>query len=214
MGKNTSGPEAIPDEHTHLIAVMRLLRKCSADEMHARRVMRISLMLFDGLASLHGYGALERFYLKIAAILHDIGYCRSAARHHKETLAIIRKTNILSFSKRERRIIGNIARYHRKALPKPSHKQYMKLDETARRVVRTLAAFLRIADGLDRSHMSIVRKLKCADNGGSVIITAVTTKDAQLECAKAMQKSDLFEAVFGKRLILDWKLTKKEQEYG
>jgi hypothetical protein len=60
------------------------------------------------------------------------------------------------FTPRERELVANIARYHRKALPADRHADYMALDEDDRTLVRRLAALLWLADGLDADHFLVV----------------------------------------------------------
>ncbi len=54
------------------------------------------------------------------------------------------------FSPREREIVANVARYHRKALPKPRHENFARLSGADQELVGKLGGILRLADGLDR----------------------------------------------------------------
>jgi exopolyphosphatase/guanosine-5'-triphosphate,3'-diphosphate pyrophosphatase len=65
--------------------------------------------------------------------------------------------------------------------------------------VRILSALLRVADGLDRTHFSVVRTLDVR-LGATVTITAQVTGDAELETWAAAGRADLFERVFRRRL--------------
>jgi len=65
--------------------------------------------------------------------------------------------------------------------------------------VRILAALLRVADGLDRTHFSVVRTLDVR-LGATVTITLHVTGDAELETWAAAGRADLFERVFRRRL--------------
>ena len=62
----------------------------------------------------------------------------------------------------ERAIVANIARYHRKGPPDPSHPGYRDLDKEARGKVRGLAGILRIADALDREHKQKIESVRAA----------------------------------------------------
>ncbi len=96
-------------------------KKYWPDTNHYVQVKKLALMLFDGLVKLHHLGACERCWLECAATLHDIGLSKSTGGHHKKSAQLILNDTQLQFTSRERRIIANIARYHRKALPKQSH---------------------------------------------------------------------------------------------
>ena len=62
---------------------------------------------------------------------------------------MILTTPDLPFERREREIIGCVARYHRRGLPTLKHEAFAALSAPDQRVVRRLAAILRVADGLD-----------------------------------------------------------------
>src|SRR5258708_39845934 len=94
----------------------------------------------------------DRKLLEFAAILHDIGYFVSGAGHHRHAMMMILTEPLLPFSRDEVKIIANVARYHRKALPTQEHTVFGTLSDIDRRRVAYLAALLRIADALDRSH--------------------------------------------------------------
>ncbi len=56
-------------------------------------------------------------------------------------------------------MVANVARYHRRALPQRSTRDSTPSLPSCKRIVRILSALLRIADGLDRTHFSVVRTL-------------------------------------------------------
>ena len=85
-----------------------------------------------------------------AAMLHDVGYYVAYDRHHKHSYHLILHANLPPFTRREMAMVASIARYHTKSLPKRAHESWATLDPPDRLTVRSLAAILRIADGLDR----------------------------------------------------------------
>ncbi len=68
--------------------------------------------------------------------------------------------------------------------------------------VRTLAALLRVADGLDYLHAGSVSGLHCTIRATEVLCTLTGTGDTATEKARATRKSDLFTEVFGKTLVI------------
>ena len=98
------------------------------------------------------------------------------------------------------RISGNIARYHRKSPPKVKHEEYRALSTRARRMVDVGAALLRLADGLDRSHSSVVQNLRCKLDDGQVRCTLATRSDAELEIWGARRKMDWFTELFKREI--------------
>ncbi|MFH1213555.1 MAG: HD domain-containing protein [Candidatus Neomarinimicrobiota bacterium] len=181
-----------------LDAVKNLQLKYDPEPFHSAQVAKLALQLFDGLLSLHGLSASERTLLEAAALLHDIGYAReNDDGHHKNSLKMILENNLPDFSPTENTIIANVARYHRKSLPSENHRQYAALPSDAATIVRKLAALLRIADGLDRSHRSLVYEIKTIIEPRKVIFKIYHYGELRNEIAAAEKKADLFKTEFG-----------------
>jgi exopolyphosphatase/guanosine-5'-triphosphate,3'-diphosphate pyrophosphatase len=183
--------------------VLDLARKCAWHKTHSEHVAKLCLDLFDELRPLHGLSALERELIEYGAMLHDIGWHIGRSAHHKHSMYLIVNGDLKNFSDDEVQIIANIARYHRKAAPKKSHEGYTALSAYARRVVDVGAALLRLADGLDRSHVSAVTKLSCRIRDRRVKCTLAARSDAELEIWGARRKMDLFEQVFGRKISFE-----------
>jgi exopolyphosphatase/guanosine-5'-triphosphate,3'-diphosphate pyrophosphatase len=144
-------------------------------------------------------GPTERSWLEYAAILHDAGYLISERQHHKHAYYLITNSDVGGLSAEELQVVANVARYHRRAVPQLKHEGFRSLSLKSKRVVRILSALLRIADGLDRTHFSVVRTLDVR-LGATVTITVHVTGDAELETWAAAVRADLFERVFRRRL--------------
>ncbi len=179
--------------------VIALARRCRAPEVHSLHVASLALRLFDQTKRLHGLGSTERDLLEYAAILHDIGYLISERQHHKHTYYLITHSDLGGLSGEELQIVANVARYHRRAIPQSKHEGFDALTPKFKRIVRILSALLRIADGLDRTHFSVVRSLD-VKLGATVTIVAHVTGDAELEAWAAKGRADLFERVFRRRV--------------
>ena len=166
---------------------------------HAKQDARLALRLFDETRGLHGLEDGDREFLEAAARLHDIGWSVSpdGAGHHKRAFRMIREAVLDGFSEEESLVIANVARYHRRALPRPSHKGFAALSPEARTRVARLSALLRIADGLDRTHRSAVRDLTCRVEEGALVIRIASALNHDAEAAAAIKKADLFRKVFG-----------------
>lgn len=179
--------------------VLSLARRCQVPEVHSLHVASLALRLFDQTKRLHNLGDTERDWLEFAAILHDIGYLINERQHHKHTYYLITHSELGGLSAEENMVIANIARYHRRALPHNKHDSFDVLTPKLQRTVRILSALLRIADGLDRTHFSVVRTLD-VKIGATVKIIAYVTGDAQLEAWAAKGRADLFERIFRRRV--------------
>ena len=140
----------------------------------------------------------ERVYLEAAALLHEVGLFVSHAQHHRHSYYLIRNSELLGFTENEKEIIANVARYHRKSHPKMRHEGFAKLNADERDVVVKLAAILRIADGLDRTHFSVIKSLRCRRTRSTVHFHLRRSNRAkiELEVWGANRKKELFEKAF------------------
>jgi exopolyphosphatase/guanosine-5'-triphosphate,3'-diphosphate pyrophosphatase len=67
-----------------------LIKNCYKDIQHVKQVSKYSEMLFDTLNNkMFSYTEKEKKYLKVAALLHDIGYCIEKKSHHKHSMNMI-----------------------------------------------------------------------------------------------------------------------------
>ncbi len=190
------------DKETTIRFVVKTARALDPDPDHSEQVTTLVLALFDGLRSLHGYGAMERRLLEIAGRLHDIGWSRVVSgKHHKLSRDLILELDVPGLDKQDRLLCALVARYHTKALPDASrHQQFASLDPDRRELVEWLAGMLRVADGLDCNHTNAVDQLNC-DVGNKVITIKIQTAgDCQAEIERARQKQDLLEEKTGRRI--------------
>jgi putative phosphoesterase len=198
--------EEQPKDDNRLKASVRLAESCGYEEGHTHQVARLALNLFDELQQLHQLGPQERFLLHNAAILHDIGWIEGQKKHHKTALRLILEDKALLFSERESLIVGSVARYHRAALPKMKHSHFSSLEPTERKMVEVLASILRIADGLDRTHQSIVNSVSCEITMDRIIVRCNVMRPSEADRQAALDKGQLMRKVFKKKLSIEWKM--------
>ncbi len=172
------------------------------DRQHAEQVTHLALSLFDQLAEPLGLDADGRALLQAAAMLHDIGYSISYDQHHKHSYHLIIHASLPPFTRREMSMVASISRYHTKSLPKRAHESWVSLDPPDRLTVRSLAAILRIADGLDRSHAARVFRVEVVDDGAVTRLTAFSSQDLHTELYGVEKKKDLFEQAFSRTVVV------------
>lgn len=189
-------------------SVIDLARRCDWHKNHAEHVASLALRMFDELRSLHHLGSGERELIEYGALLHDIGWHIGRDQHHKHSMYLILHGDLKNFSADETKVIANIARYHRKATPKSKHDNYSTLPPRFRKVVDVGAALLRLADGLDRSHCSVVQDLRAKLDDNSVKMTVHARSDAELEIWGARRKMKWFEKVFHR--AISFELSRKQ----
>ncbi len=179
----------------HLAAAM------DEDPDHSAHVAMLALQLFDATAELHGLDEGAREYLEAAALLSNVGVAISHAKHHKHAYYVIRNSErLVGLTDGEIEIIALIARYHRKSAPKASHPEFAALPAADQQLVRTCAAILRVAIGLDRGHESRVRKVKAKERAKRLVVRALPAGDADidLELYAASERADLLAEVLGR----------------
>ena len=186
-----------------LDAVEALAQRYEQLAGHQRQVARLALVLFERLAPLHGLNATDRDLLWAAAMLHGIGRFVADSSRHKHAAYLIRNTPLEGWRDEERELVAQIARYYRRAIPKPSHLEFSALTADDRRRVELLAGILRIADGLDTRHLGAVLDLAATPEAGRVVVAAQADGDVSGEVDAAMSKADLFERAFGMRVAFD-----------
>jgi exopolyphosphatase/guanosine-5'-triphosphate,3'-diphosphate pyrophosphatase len=183
-------------------SVLEFARSCHVEIEHAQQVGRLSVSIFDATAPIFSLGDRDRQMLEAAALLHDIGYFISYAGHHKHSYHLIRHADLFGFTPRERELIANIARYHRKSIPKKKHEAFARLTVPDRQLVQRLGGILRLADGLDRRRNSLVSDIRCRLTSSAFQVDVNASEDVSVELFGARAKSDLFEKAFGRRLAI------------
>jgi exopolyphosphatase/guanosine-5'-triphosphate,3'-diphosphate pyrophosphatase len=184
------------------INALNIGKSLNFDEKHGLKVMELSLKIFDETADIHRLGQIERCYLLISAILHDIGLTISYRSHHKHSHYIIKAQEFFSLKENQVNIIANIARYHRRSEPKKSHIEYMSFSHNDRMIITKLASILRIADGFDNSHLQLIDDIKIERVEEGIIINAYVDKQLYSEVYSFNYKKKMFENFFGIKLKL------------
>ncbi len=195
------GRRPAADRDVRARGVDRLLRRGNAEVLHAAHVARLALELFDKTHALHQLTATEREWLQYGALLHDVGCYVGFSKHQQHSYYLITHADLIGFSAEEIEVIASIARYHKGKGPRESHENWKRLDPYLRPVVEKLAALLRIADGLDRSHRQLVSDLACRVRARRVEFDAVARGDCEAELDAARRKANLFERVFHRRPV-------------
>ena len=177
-------------------------RRYHFDEDHSTHVTQLAVGLFRDLAGEHMLGPRHELLLTIAGILHDVGLFVSSNNHHKHSMYLIQNSEIFGLSRHDIFLISQIARYHRRGSPKPTHSEYLSLPREERLQVSQMAAILRVADALDLSHSKRVSHIAGRREGDRFVITIPGLQDLSLEQMALQQKGPMFEDVYGLSVFL------------
>jgi len=183
----------------------RVSKRYLKDTEHCEQVRKIALRFFDVLNIVHKLGKRERCWLECAAILHDIGLSEGMSGHHKKSMKLILNDTELPFTSEERRTIASIVRYHRKGFPKQKHYNLATLNGATIRRITILSSVLRVADGLDYSHQSVVNIVNFKVGSKKVNVECIVHSASAPEEQAFNKKKDLFENLFRRKLVLVWK---------
>lgn len=167
---------------------------------HAQRVAAGAVRLFDVLSKEHGLSSRHRVLLQVAALLHETGLFVGARGYHKHTYYLVANSDIYGLNRQEVQIVANVARYHRRSAPKPTHIEYMTLPQEARIVVNKLAALLRLAKALDISEIRSPQQVNFRLTQDKLVIAVSGLADSTLRKQLLESRNDMFEHVFGLQL--------------
>lgn len=203
LQKRESNESYSASSNIRLESINHLAELSNFDQNHCRHVANLAMQIFDQTIHLHRLNNQHREYLEAAALLHDIGYHIGHARHHVHSSYIIKNSELLGFNEKEKLIIANIARYHRKSHPKPSHEDYMLLSEPSRDIVNKLASILRIADSLDRRHLKNIKTISVSVSSDEIILQInYSGEPPEIEIWNLERRQNLMQEVFGKKIVI------------
>jgi exopolyphosphatase / guanosine-5'-triphosphate,3'-diphosphate pyrophosphatase len=174
-----------------------------SDPGHGEHVGTLCRRFFDELADLHQLTEHDALLLQVAAILHEVGTYVSPRAHHKHSEYIILNSEIFGLDRLDVTIVALVSRYHRHSGPRVDHPIYGSLVTEDRIRVSKLAAILRVADALERTHAQRVSRLETRRDNGKLHIRLPGLADAAVERIAMVTKADLFEQVFGLAVVID-----------
>ena len=184
-------------EEQVLYSAQTLGARYGADEAHGRNVEAAAAALFDELREEHQLGGHERLLLRAAALLHDIGMFVNSRAHHKHAMYLLLNSDLFGLTRHDMQIVATVTRYHRKALPSPAHPEFASLPQDDRMTVVKLAAILRVADALERTHRETPRVLEFRREADRFVILLRDMEDLTMERLALKDKGNLFADVFG-----------------
>jgi exopolyphosphatase/guanosine-5'-triphosphate,3'-diphosphate pyrophosphatase len=181
--------------------VEQMSRRYGVALPHARKVAGLAHVLFTDLQPLHQLPQQFGKLLEAAAYLHDAGHYVADSNHHKHSYYLVSNSDMPGFTNREREVIANLCRYHRKSMPAAVHSNWQSLNAEDKRVVSLLIPLLRLADNLDVSHEARVQSLSCRIRDSQVVLQVGSTADISLEQWAAERSAEAFRQVYNRSLV-------------
>ena len=184
-------------------SAVELARKYQVDLPHARHVAELARKLFRALQSEHRMDVRCETLLYTAALLYETGLFVGLSGYHKHSYYLIMNSELFGLNSLDHQLVALIARYHRRAAPKPTHEFFARLDRDSRVIVSRLAGLLRVAVALDHTGTQRIRDIECSIEKHRLVLTVTNLAgDLSLERMELRQKTSLFEDTFGLGVLL------------
>jgi exopolyphosphatase/guanosine-5'-triphosphate,3'-diphosphate pyrophosphatase len=180
-----------------------LAERYQSDPSHGEHVGNLCNRFFKSLTELHQLTQHDALLLQVAAILHEVGTYVSPRAHHKHSEYLILNSEVFGLDRLDVTIVALVARYHRHSGPRLDHPAYAALSTDDRIRVCKLAAILRVADALERTHAQRVESMEIRQEAGKLRIRLPGLADAAVERLAMASKADLFEQVFGLGVVIE-----------
>lgn len=190
-------------ENDILVASRNIARRYSSGKDHLTGTCDLALDIFDSTKKIHGMGKRERLLLQISVLLHDCGKYISMTDVAEYSYQIIMATEIIGLSTEERQVIASVVRYNTKAFgcyEEINRETAMSREEYL--LTAKLAAILRLANAMDRSHYQKVKALNVKLKDRTLYLIIDSVKDVSLELGLLKDKTEFFESVFGIQLLM------------
>lgn len=178
-----------------LSAARNLAERYQGYSSHTEAVLNLAATIFDSMKKVHGMSEREYLLLQVAAILHDCGRYISLVNQAECSYQIIMASEIIGMTHLEREIVASTVKYNSQQLP-PYNEMIDKLDQGSYMVVAKLAAILKIANAMDRSHKQKFRNVKAVLKDKELVITVESTENIVLEKGLFSTYADSFEKIF------------------
>ena len=196
------GEQAAPPDD--LAQIERFAKKCGVELDHARHSSKLATEIYAGLCDLYDLDPADSRLLDTAARMQDVGYLINYAGHHKHSYHLIVHSRIEGFQPEELEIIANVARYHRGAEPKHKHDNFRRLNKVDQRRVECMAAVLRLAGGLDRTHNQTVESARITGSKKQVELTVTAKHYPEVNLWAARRRTGMFEKAFDSEITISW----------
>jgi exopolyphosphatase/guanosine-5'-triphosphate,3'-diphosphate pyrophosphatase len=186
--------------------VRNLAVQYESDLAHVEHVALLASQMHESLVS----GGLidpkpgERELLWAASMLHDVGMTISYDDHHKHSQYLIISAELPGFDPRERALIAQISRYHRKGVPKLG--EWAAIAEPGdEELLERCALILRLAEHLERGRDQSVREARLRANGKGVDLHLEAAGENLVLPRWSVERygdGEAFQRVFGRRLLI------------
>ena len=197
MAKNTR------DFTEDIISVTRQVAKHYESDMdHTQNVEQLSMAIFDSIRKFSGLTQRDRLLLQVSGILHDCGKYVNMMHGTDNTYYLVLNTEIIGLSEAEKRIVANVIRFNSNGEVPEFAEVSGEMDHMDYVRMLKMAAILRLANGMDRSHLQRIQDVRVSVKDNELKIMANTIYDITLEQGMMENRAHFFEQIYGLRPIL------------
>ncbi len=148
-------------EEDILSSAKNISKRYMGSKKRGETLEKIAVTVFDTIKKVHGMGKREKLLLRIASLLHDCGRYISIMNPQQAGYEIIMATEIIGLSHKEREIVAEVVKNsYSEHLYYEEIRQEAELESEDCLTVAKLAAILRLATGLDRTHKEKFKELR------------------------------------------------------
>ncbi len=175
---------------------LRAMNHFQTDRAHCMRVASFAQTLYLGMRGEAAPQAAQ-LTLELAGYLHDVGHSINSRNHHKHSRYIVRHAReTATWDATLKEDVATLCFYHRRSV-KPSW-----IDKIGRaRDLLACCACLRVADGLDRSHLgtAVLHEIKRTSREITLVVSGLSPDDVDHLLKK---KADFWQIAFAQKLTL------------
>lgn len=185
-----------------LNCVSTMTQKFESSEEHINNVEMLAMQLFDGMKKISGLSSRHRLLLQLAARLHDCGKYVSMSDSILASFHIIRLTEIIGLSEREKEMVAAIVLYNSYSEIPDYEEEHLKMTKEDFISVIKMAVMLRMGNSMDRSHKQKIERIRTTVKDHELRITAESIYDITLEQGTVDARRQMFEEIFGLQPVL------------
>lgn len=189
------------------VKIKALFPSASRGFQHAQQTRVLCVDLFDQMKTIHKLKPSWRPLMEAACLLHDIGEIICPSRHAEHSYYFVDNMDFPSFSPEERLFVAFLCRFHQNQ--KLSKADLQELPAAWKTPFVKILSLLQVADALDRSRQSLVKRIKVRRTGRKLIsfdcrkrAKGVHQIPLELEELRLEMKKELFEKTYGVKLNL------------
>lgn len=187
-------------ETSAYMASLRLASYYRCARNHVMQVERICAALYQALSKAQRFSGKQYQFLRIAAILHEVGQFIYSTSAEQATMQLVRNMQIVGMNSFETRTVAQII------LPeeeKVRDRGYDFFSQEEFLQIRKMHALLEMADALDFSKEQKVNRIKATVEEMLLRIIVWTKADFAVEQWRFQKEVELFRETFGMEVVLE-----------